>query len=76
MPIGMRIVQQRHARQSGGVLQPESYYFNVIIYLSIYELGARHSVSCGVRCLLFRRSCSSSLHPGSWAGRCAGPGAA
>eukprot|EP00966_Prymnesium_polylepis_P080176 1857938-Prymnesium_polylepis.1 len=26
-----------------GVLQPKQYYFNVIIYLSIYELGARHS---------------------------------
>ena len=26
-----------------GVLQPIQYYFNVIIYLSIYELGAWHS---------------------------------
>jgi hypothetical protein len=43
--ITMAIIQQRHVRQSTavGVLQPIQYYFNVIIYLSIYELGARHS---------------------------------
>ena len=40
----MAIMQQRHVRQSRSTsTNNNSYYFNVIIYLSIYELGARHS---------------------------------
>ena len=42
--IMMAIMQQRHVRQSRSTsTNNNSYYFNVIIYLSIYELGARHS---------------------------------
>eukprot|EP00966_Prymnesium_polylepis_P174910 4047698-Prymnesium_polylepis.2 len=39
----MAIMQQRHVRQIRSTsTNNNSYYFNVIIYLSIYELGARH----------------------------------
>eukprot|EP00966_Prymnesium_polylepis_P292121 6746317-Prymnesium_polylepis.1 len=54
-PIVIAITQSRWQSCSSatfvkvGVLQPTQYYFNVIICLSIYELGARHHTAWEAR---------------------------